>query len=98
MLGCPIGCGACKQKTNEHEDSNTFFSKVKQTLNSCRSFRYARSNESIIIFNDLCKPIEIHIYSRKKHPFASYPVSDRISNSCTIAIGIPIYFVNASHR
>ena len=44
-----------------------------QTLSSCHSLGYARGNKSIIFFNDLCKPIEIYIYARKKHPFTSYP-------------------------
>ena len=43
--------------------------------NSCRSLDYARGNESIIYFTDLCKPIETYIYARKKHPFTSYPAA-----------------------
>ena len=35
----------------------------------------ARGNKSIIFFNDLCKPIEIYIYARKKHPFTNYPAA-----------------------
>ena len=46
-----------------------------KTLNSCRSLGYARSHESIRIFTDLCKPIEIYIYARKRHPFASHPAA-----------------------
>ena len=29
----------------------------------------------VIFYDDLCKPIEIYIYVRKKHPFASYPAA-----------------------
>ena len=36
---------------------------------------------SIIYFNDLRKPIEIYIYSRKKHPFTSYPVAKHLKRS-----------------
>ena len=46
---------------NEHEDSDGF----SQTLNSFRGLGYALGNESIRIFNDLCKPIEIYIYAKK---------------------------------
>ena len=42
-----------------------------QMFNSCRSIDYARGNESIIYFNNLCKPIEIYNYVRKKRPFTS---------------------------
>ena len=52
-----------------------FFQSEILTLNSCRSLRYARGNESIISFTDLCKAIETYIYARKKHPFARYPVA-----------------------
>ena len=55
--------------------SDTFFWSGPQTLNSCRSLHYARGNKYIIFFNDLCKPIEIYIYARKKHPFTSYPAA-----------------------
>ena len=27
---------------------------------------------NLLCFNDLCKPIEIYIYVRKRHPFTSY--------------------------
>ena len=33
-------------------------------MNSCRSFDYARGNESINNFTDLCKPIEAYIYAK----------------------------------
>ena len=46
-----------------------------QTLNSCCSLSYARGHKSIKIFNDLCKPIKICIYARKRHLFASYPAA-----------------------
>ena len=52
-----------------------------QSLNSCHSLDYARDNESIIYFNDLCKPIEIYIYARKKHPFTSYPAAKHPKHS-----------------
>ena len=45
------------------------------TLNSFRGLDYARCNESIIYFTDLCKPIETYVYARKKYPFASYPAA-----------------------
>ena len=53
-----------------------------QTLNSCRGIGYACGLESIRIFNNLCKPIEIYIYARKNHLFASYPVAKH-ANSAT---------------
>ena len=52
-----------------------------QTLNSCRSLDYARGNESIIYFIDLCKLIEIYIYAKKKRPFTSYPVAKQPKHS-----------------
>ena len=45
------------------------------TSNSFRSLDYARGNESIVYFTDLCKPIETYIYASKNHPFASYPAA-----------------------
>ena len=57
---------------NEHEDSDAF----AQTLNSCRSLGYARGHESIRIFNNLFKSIEIYIYAKNKHPFASHPAAN----------------------
>ena len=41
------------------------------TSNFFRNLDYARGNEFIIYFTDLCKRIEIYIYARKQHPFAS---------------------------
>ena len=29
----------------------------------------------VYFFNELCKPIEIYIYARKKHPITSYPTA-----------------------
>ena len=55
----PTGTETCVQRQKNKE----LF--TPQTLNSCRSFRYAHGNESIIIINDLCKLIEIYIYARK---------------------------------
>ena len=52
-----------------------FFWSGTQTLNSFRSLEYARDNKSITFFYDLCKPIEMYIYARKKHPFNSYPAA-----------------------
>ena len=68
-----------KDNANENR-TNTgtgafFFQTEPLTLNSCRSLDYARGNESIIYVTDLCKPIEIYVYARKKHPFASYPAA-----------------------
>ena len=48
------------------------FSIVKDKHYSCRSLGYACGNKSIILFNILCKPIEIYIYDRKEHPFTGY--------------------------
>ena len=53
-------------------DTVTLFQSKTLTLNSCRSLDDARSNESIIYFTDLCKPIETYVYAKKKHPFTSY--------------------------
>ena len=52
-----------------------FFRSETQTINPCHSLGYARGNESIVIFNDLWKPIKTHIYARKKNPFESYPAA-----------------------
>ena len=70
---------ARKQKTPmETEQIRTqqlFFQSETLTLKSCCSIDYARSNESIIYFTDLCKPIETYIYARKRHPFTCYPAA-----------------------
>ena len=44
-------------------------------MNTSRSFGYECGKKSTIFFNDLCKPMEIYIYARKKHPFTSYPAA-----------------------
>ena len=74
MLDGTIGCGARKPKLRR-ETTTHFFQSETLILNSCRSLDYARGNESIIYFTDLCKPIENNIYVKKKHPFASYPAA-----------------------
>ena len=85
MSDNPIGYGAHKQETpSGNEQTRTqsrFFQSETLTLNSCRSLHYARGNESIIYFTDLCKPIETYIYARKKHPFASYPTAKHPKHS-----------------
>ena len=65
---------ADEKRTNT--DAVAFFRSKTPTYNSCRSLDYAGGNESIIYFTDLCKAIEIYIYARKKHPFASYSKAD----------------------
>ena len=68
-LDCPNSCGARKwEKTVRSEETRcqwSFFPSRTQTLNSCRCLNYARANKSITFFNDLYKPIEIYIYTRK---------------------------------
>ena len=85
MLDNPIGCGAHKKKrrreTNKHAHSRAFSKSEPLTLNSCRSLDYARGNESIIHFTDLCKPIETYIYARKKHTFTGYPAAKHPKHS-----------------
>ena len=34
-----------------------------------------------MFFNDLCIPIEIYIYARKKHPIKSYPAAKHPKHS-----------------
>ena len=55
-----------------------------QTINSCCSLDYARGNESIICFTNLCKLIETYYYARKMHPFASYPTAKHPKHSKNI--------------
>ena len=64
-----------RRETNKHGHCSVFPHSESLSSNSFRSFEYARGNESIIYFTDLCKPIETYIYARKKHPFASYPAA-----------------------
>ena len=45
------------------------------TLNFYRSLDYARGDDSILYFTDLCKPIETYIYDKKKHPFTISPAA-----------------------
>ena len=56
-------------------DTVVLFQSKMLTLNFYRSLDYARSDESIIYFTDLCKPLETYIYAKKKHPFTSYPAA-----------------------
>ena len=53
-----------------------FQSESLPSISFC-SFDYARGNESMVHFTDLCKPMETYVYARKKHPFASYPAANR---------------------
>ena len=79
MKDFTISCGTRGQtKTIRNYETRIqwcFFWRGTQTLNSCRSLDYARGNWSIIYFNDLCKPIEIYIYARKKHPVTCCPTA-----------------------
>ena len=59
----------------QRRTQSRFFQSETLTSNSFRSLDYARGNESIIYFTDLCKRIETYIYARKKDPFASYPAA-----------------------
>ena len=43
-----------------------FFQNETLTSSSFCSLDYAHSNESIIYFTDICKPIETYIYARKR--------------------------------
>ena len=54
---------AKENRTNT--DTVAFFQSEPLPSNSFRSLDYARGNESIIYFTDLCKPIETYIYARK---------------------------------
>ena len=72
-------CGARKRKKAVRNEKTRcqrrFFQSGTQTLNSCLSLHYELSNKSIIFFNDLCKPIEIYIFVRKKHPVTCCPAA-----------------------
>ena len=61
---------AHKNKNDGGKRTNTAQSRLLRskalTLNTCRSFDYARGNGPIIYFTDLCKPIEACIYARTK--------------------------------
>ena len=63
------------ERTKQRRALSRFFQAESLTLNSRHSVDYARGNESIIYFTDLCKPVETYIYARKKHPFAIYPAA-----------------------
>ena len=78
-----ISCGRQKEDNEKRKDPKkvTFLRGGTLTLNSCSSLEYARSNEAIIYFNDLCKPIELYIYVRKKHTFTSYPAAKHPKHS-----------------
>ena len=62
-------------KTRIYTKTVTLFRSVSQTLNSCGSLHHARGSESIIFFNDHCKPIETYINAMKKHSFTSCPAA-----------------------
>ena len=63
------------QNADQTRTLSRFFQRASLPSNSFRSFDYARGNESIIYFTDLCTPIDTYIYARNKHPFASYPAA-----------------------
>ena len=72
MLGSPIVCGARKQNRRRGTNKQTktqsrFFQSETLTSNSCRSLDYARGNESIIYFTDLCKSIETSMLGKITH-------------------------------
>ena len=52
-------------RTEQTRARSRFFRTEPLTLNSCRSLHYARGNESIIYFTELCKPVETYVYVRK---------------------------------
>ena len=69
-----LRCTQTKQDDGKRRQSKRM-TVEQQTWNSCRSLHHARDNGPITYFNDLCKPIELYIYARKKHPFTSYPAA-----------------------
>ena len=73
-LDCPVCCGTSKKRRNRKIVTLL----PKQNTNS---LRYAHGSKSVIFFKDLCKPIKIYVYSRKKHPFASFPAAKHLSHS-----------------
>ena len=70
-----------KKSRWEKKDSEYSDAFENEPLNSCRSLGYARSNKSISVFNYLCKPMELYIYVRKKHPFTSYPAAKHLNTT-----------------
>ena len=74
-MDCSARKNATPAETEQTRTRSRFSQSEPQLSNSFRSFDYARGNESIVYFTDLCKPIETYIYARKKHPFASYPAA-----------------------
>ena len=59
---------ADEKRTNTDAAVLSFSQSETVTPNSFRGLDYARGNESIIYFIDLCKPTETYIYARKKTP------------------------------
>ena len=81
VLNARLPCWLRRTQTKNDGGNRTnikavaLFRSGTQTLNSGRSLGYRRGNESIIIFNDLFKSLEIYIDARKQHPFTSYPAA-----------------------
>ena len=73
VLNAKLPCWLWRTQTNNDDENRintktvTLFQNRTQTFNFCRSLGYVHGNMSIIFFNDLCKPIRIYIYARKKH-------------------------------
>ena len=65
--------------TTKPGESDVFLRDGTQTLNPRHSLDYA------LYFNDLCTPIEIYIYARKKYPFTSSPAAKHPKH-CKFAI------------
>ena len=85
MLDNPIGLWRRQTKTADGKRMNVdivaLFQSKPLTFSFCHSLDYARGNESVLYFTDICKPIETYIYARKKHPFASYPAAKHPKHS-----------------
>ena len=97
----PHANGKRRRGPNKNGHCRVFFYSEPLLSNPFRCFDYARGNESIIYFIDLCKPIETYIYARKKHPFASYPAAKHPKHSQLAVTDIrekPVDFFNNTAR
>ena len=74
---------------------------MKQTFTLCCSLGYAHGNKSIIMFNNLCKPIEIYIYAEKILSFTCYSTAKHPKHNKLAVTDIrekPVNFFNDNAR
>ena len=74
------------KKNMKKPDHSDMFSKWNINIETPGTVLTIHAVTSLLFFNDLCKPITVYLYVRKKHPFASCPTAKHLTHLNTTKI------------